>query len=393
MEEARIISEAVREHFRHHPEETLGVVAMSAEQRLQLERTIETVAKEDAVFQGWLEKDAFRHDSLFIKNLENVQGDERDVIFVSMTYGPQEPGGRVFQRFGPINSDVGWRRLNVLFTRSKKRMHIFSSMGSEDIVAGAMSKRGVQALRDFLSFCETGILHKTERETGRAPDSDFEIAVMAALRDKGFECLPQVGVAGFFIDVAVIDPGNSGRYLMGIECDGATYHSAKSARDRDRLRQMILERLGWRIRRIWSTDWFKNPHAELQPIIRELNALKTERIADYPLEAEPEADEIEETREQEAVTEEIISEEIGLMDKLVDFDRKVIRKENPDTPEKERLLRPAMIEAFLEYMPVDKSEFLEFMPLYLRESTNASEGKFLEDILEIINASAEVALK
>ena len=101
-----------------------------------------------------------------------------------------------------------------------------------------------------------------------------------------------------FIDVAVVDPGNPGRYLMGIECDGATYHSAKSARDRDRLRQTILERLGWRIRRIWSTDWFKNPHAELQPIIRELNALKTERIEDYQPEAESEADEIEEIIEE-----------------------------------------------------------------------------------------------
>jgi hypothetical protein len=121
MEEAKVISEAVREHFRHRPEESLGVVAMSAEQRLQIERAIETLAKEDPLFQAWLDKDTLRHESLFIKNLENVQGDERDVIFISMTYGPQEPGGKVAQRFGPINSDVGWRRLNVLFTRSKNQ--------------------------------------------------------------------------------------------------------------------------------------------------------------------------------------------------------------------------------------------------------------------------------
>lgn len=396
MEEAKVISEAVHEHFRHRPEESIGVVAMSAEQRFQIEGSIERLAKEDAVFHEWLEEDARRQESLFIKNLENVQGDERDVILISMTYGPQTPGGRVFQRFGPINSDVGWRRLNVLFTRSKKRMHIFSSMGSEDIVAGATAKRGVQALRDFLSFCETGILHKTERETGRAPDSDFEIAVMAALRDEGFECVPQVGVAGFFIDVAVIDPGNPGRYLMGIECDGATYHSAKSTRDRDRLRQMILVRLGWRIRRIWSTDWFKNPNAELQPIIRELNAFKTERFEDYPQEAESEADEIEEIIEEveahEAVVDKFKSEEIGLREKLIDFDREVIRNALPDTPDNHRLLRPAMLEAFLEYLPVDKSEFLEFMPSYLRQSTNSAEGKFLEEALQIINASAEESL-
>jgi superfamily I DNA and/or RNA helicase/very-short-patch-repair endonuclease len=396
MEEAKIISEAVREHFRHRSGESIGVVAMSAEQRIQLERSIETLAKEDVVFQEWLEEDARSQEPLFIKNLENVQGDERDVIFVSMTYGPQTPGGRVFQRFGPINSDVGWRRLNVLFTRSKKRMHIFSSMGSEDIIAGSASKRGVHALHDFLVFCETGILHKTEREVDRPPDSDFEIAVMAALRDEGFECVPQVGVAGFFIDVSVLDPGNPGRYLMGIECDGATYHSSKSARDRDRLRQTILERLGWRIRRIWSTDWFKNPHAELQPIIRELNALKTERVDAYQPEAEFEADEIEEAIEEfdemEAVADKLRSEDIGLKEKLIAFDRDVIRKALPDTPDNQRLLRPAMLEAFIEYMPVDKTEFLEFIPSYLRQATYSVEGKFLESVLGIISAVEEELL-
>lgn len=279
LEEARMISKAVREHFQHHFNESLGVVAMNAEQKQQIESAIEALAKDDAIFQEWLDKDAARNESLFIKNLENVQGDERDVIFISMTYGPSEPGGKVYQRFGPINSAVGGRRLNVLFTRSKKRMHIFSSMGSEDIVIGPTSKQGVQALRNFLSFCETGILYDTQLGA-RAPDSDFEIAVMEALARQGFKCIPQVGVAGFFIDVAVVDPNNPGRYLMGIECDGATYHSSKSARDRDRLRQTILERLGWRIRRIWSTDWFKNPHGELSPIIRELNALKTPVVTD-----------------------------------------------------------------------------------------------------------------
>ncbi|MBW2737395.1 MAG: DUF4011 domain-containing protein [Deltaproteobacteria bacterium] len=397
MEEAKIIFEAVREHFRHCPEESLGVVAMSAEQRLQIERTIETLAKEDVAFHAWLEKDAQKQEPLFIKNLENVQGDERDVIFISMTYGPQEPGGKVFQRFGPINSDMGWRRLNVLFTRSKKRMHIFSSMGSEDIVAGSTAKRGVKALRDFLSYCETGILHQTERETGRAPDSDFEIAVMAALREEGFDCVSQVGVAGFFIDVAVADPGNPGRYLMGIECDGATYHSAKSVRDRDRLRQTILERLGWRIRRIWSTDWFKNPHAELKPIIRELNALKTERKEDCQLEVESEVEEIEgmveKFKKQEVLTDKFISKKIGLKEKLIEFDREIVRKTLPDTPDNQRLLRPVMLEAFLEYLPYSKSEFLELMPSYLRQATNADERQFVEDVLEIINANAEVEIE
>lgn len=274
LEEARYIADAVRAHFQSNSQETLGVVAMSSEQRLQLETAIEALAKEDAIFRVRLEEDANRHEPLFIKNLENVQGDERDVIFISMTYGSQTPNGKVAQRFGPINADVGWRRLNVLFSRSRKRMYIFSSMGASDIVISPTSKRGVQSLKDFLSYCETGIFNQTQHHTGRVPDSDFEIAVMNALRKEGFECRPQVGVAGFFIDLAVLDPNNSGRYLMGIECDGASYHSAKSVRDRDRLRQMILERLGWRIHRIWSTDWFKHPQGELAPIIRELHTLK-----------------------------------------------------------------------------------------------------------------------
>ncbi len=391
LEEARVIAEAVREHFRHCPDETLGVVAMSAEQRLQIERAIETLAKEDAGFQEHLEADARGAEPLFVKNLENVQGDERDVIFISMTYGPKEPGGKVYQRFGPINSDVGWRRLNVLFTRSRKRMHVFSSMGSEDIVVGPGTKRGVVALRDFLAYCETGQLHRAARPTGRTPHSDFEVAVAQRLTAAGFECVPQVGVAGFFIDIAVKDPGNPGRYLMGIECDGATYHSAKSTRDRDRLRQAILERLGWRIRRIWSTDWYRNPQGEIEPILRELNQLKSE-----PAPAEPAADEAEEI---ETLIEQVEAEERRLEALALDggdletrlerLDREMIRPALPDTPAQRRLLRPAMIEALSQHRPTSKAEFLESIPAYLRQGTEPDEWQFLEEVFALINAYEE----
>lgn len=389
MEEARAISEAVKVHFMQRSEETLGVVAMNREQRQQIALAIEMQAKNEPGFQELLDEDALRHESLFIKNLENVQGDERDVIFISMTYGPKEPSGKVHQRFGPINSDVGWRRLNVLFTRSKKRMHIFSSMGSEDIVVSPSSKRGVHALRDFLNYCETGILHKVDRYTGRSPDSDFEISVMSLLRDVGFECIPQVGVAGYFIDVAVVDPGNPGRYLMGIECDGATYHSAKSARDRDRLRQIILERLGWRIHRIWSTDWFKNPHGELATIIRELNEIKSPIVNVEPV-IDSDADDIisilkdPETERENVDT---FSLNVGsLKAKLIQFDREVIRKKFPETPEEKQLLRTAMLEALLKVTPTSKSEFHELIPLHIREQTEPAEGMYLENVFEIINA-------
>jgi very-short-patch-repair endonuclease len=151
-------------------------------------------------------------------------------------------------------------------------MEIFSSMSFSDIMEDETSSRGVKSLRGMLHYAETRKL-QLERPSGREPDSDFEIAVSQMLSEHGFECDCQVGVSGFFIDLAVKCPQHPGRYLMGIECDGATYHSAKSARDRDRLRQEILESMGWKIRRIWSTDWFANPHKALKVIISELHLL------------------------------------------------------------------------------------------------------------------------
>jgi len=385
LEETRVIAEAVKKHFLERPNESLGVVAMNIQQRDYIDRAVETLSTDDPLFQVALEQDQNRVEKLFIKNLENVQGDERDVMFISMTYGPQEVGGRVMQRFGPINSDVGWRRLNVLFTRAKKRMHIFTSMGSQDIILSNNSKRGVKALRDFLTYAETGLLHKTYIP-GREPDSDFEIAVSEALGSEGFKCEHQVGVAGFYIDIAIVDPGNPGRYLMGIECDGASYHSAKSVRDRDRLRQAILERLGWQIRRIWSTDWYKNPQAQLQPIISELNAMKT--VAPIIFKVEPETEAIEAIVEHTEKEADQVSESTSgetLREVLRRFDHDVIWKAYPNTPKNQRLLRPAMIDALLENMPTTKWEFRENIPPYLRTATKAEEGKYLDRVLEFIN--------
>lgn len=392
MEEARVIAEAVKKHLLERSEETLGAVAMSVEQRDQIERAVEMLAKEDQLLQYALEKDQNKVEPLFIKNLENVQGDERDVIYISMTYGPQDIGGRPMQRFGPINYDSGWRRLNVLFTRARKRMHVFSSMGSEDIVLKESSKLGAKALKDFLAYAETRILHKT-RESGLEPDSDFEVAFADALRSNGFECVAQVGVAGYFIDIAVRDPGNPSRFLMGIECDGASYHSAKSVRDRDRLRQMILERLGWRIRRIWSTDWYKNPQAQLQPIIRELNVLKTEKPIITTTVELPEVVGVEamvERIEKDNVQSlEQIAGEGTLRERLLKFDLEIVRKACPNTPENERLLRPAMLDALLEHCPTSKWEFLERIPNYLRQGTSADEGRYIAQVLEIIDDASE----
>ncbi|WP_369434612.1 AAA domain-containing protein [Psychromonas sp. MME1] len=386
IEEAKVIAQAVCKHLLHRPEESIGVVAMSAKQREQIERCVEELSKDNPQFRDALAENAILEEPLFLKNLENVQGDERDVIYISCTYGPQEAGAaQMPQRFGPINSAAGGRRLNVLFTRSKKRMHVFSSMTEGHILATETSSPGVHALKSFLAYAQTGKLQQL-KHTGKQPDSDFEIAVMDALKLQGFNCVPQVGVAGYYIDLAVQDPGQPGRYLMGIECDGATYHSAKSARDRDRLRQSVLEGLGWNIKRIWSTDWFKNPQAQLKPIIELLHQLKTD-IADVQ-EQEPEIQEIEEVMTQEEhkleAVEEYVNSEQSLAEKLQQYEQLVITKANDNIPMANRLLRPAMIDALCEFTPISKNEFLEVIPSYLRSATSKDHGQYLEQVLNII---------
>ncbi|WP_211234061.1 DUF4011 domain-containing anti-phage protein Hhe [Chitinilyticum litopenaei] len=390
IEEAEIIARAIEHHLLTLPHESLGVVAMNVKQTEQIERMLDERSKDNPALRNALEACRGKDEPLFIKNLENVQGDERDVIFISFTYGPVVAGGKVPQRFGPVNSDGGWRRLNVLFTRSKKRMHVFTSFGSADVVCTGTSNRGVVALRDFLAYAETGTL-PTSKETGRQPDSDFEIAVMNMLALHGYECEPQVGAAGFFIDLAVRDPNQPGRFLMGIECDGASYHSAKSARDRDRLRQSILEQLGWRIRRIWSVDWFRNAKVQLEPILRELESLK-QSTSQEQLSIHPEEEEVASILE---VVKEV-DEQFGcagdyghgsLKTQLEEFDRIVIRKTHPSTAPGERLLRPAMIEALVEFRPTSKWEFLELIPGYLRSGTCPQEGKFLDEVFAIISGA------
>ncbi len=386
IEEAEVIATAVINQAIAHPDESLGIVAMSSKQRDQIERALDEECRKSKEAELAVERLTTMQDPLFIKNLENVQGDERDVIFISFTYGPAEVGGKVYQRFGPINADVGWRRLNVLFTRSKKRMHVFSSMRSDDVLTSENSKRGVVALKGFLQFAEKGYLDAQTIHTGKGPDSDFEVAVMDALREAGFACEPQVGVAGFFIDLAVIDPGAPGKYLMGIECDGAAYHSAKSARDRDRLRQEVLERLGWNIRRIWSTDWFSNPDEVLAPIIRELNEKRTpatEMSLVMPTEQPSDSMEELESCEFDMPLE---IKELGLKEQLRHLAKHIIAKAFPDVDDDRRLLRPAMLEALLEHQPISRSEFVERIPKYLREATDPHEAQhFLDRVLSLID--------
>ena len=258
--EARKVAAAVMEHARTTPSLTLGAVAFNLTQARRIEDELDILRWRDPS----LEASFFTQhpdEPFFVKNLENVQGDERDVILISVGYGKLS-SGVLRMNFGPLNKDGGERRLNVLITRAKRRCVVYSNFVAADVDLRRSKARGIQALKTFLKYADTGILDGP-RASGREADSPFEEAVAAALRARGHDIEHQVGSAGFFIDLAVVDPDRPGRYMLGIECDGAMYHSARSARDRDRLRQQVLEGLGWSIHRIWSTDWFRNREREL----------------------------------------------------------------------------------------------------------------------------------
>ena len=199
-------------------------------------------------------------EELFVKNLENVQGDERDFIFISMTYGPESGTSVLKQRFGPINRKQGHRRLNVLFSRARTRIGLFCSFGSADVVPTPDSSEGVHVFGSIWNTQKRGAVFPFFQ--GRCGCGQrLEIEVAERLRAGGFVIDYQVGVSGYKIDLGIRHPDHPERYLAGVECDGATYHRSKSARDRDRLREEVLNDKGWDIVRVWSTDWFDNPFA------------------------------------------------------------------------------------------------------------------------------------
>jgi very-short-patch-repair endonuclease len=272
--EAHAVVEAVRAHARENPGQSLMVATLNAVQAQLIDELLEEAEKEDEALQEYRKSHADTLEPFAVKNLENVQGDERDRIMVSITFG-RNSDGRLMQSFGPILTRGGERRLNVLFTRAKYRLDCFCSFDPADLRVTESSPRGLKVLRDYLLYAQ-GADWALGRDTGKLPDSDFEIAVGDALEVRGYEVRCQIGVAGFFIDLAVVHPDHPGRFILGIECDGATYHSTRSARDRDRLREQVLTRdFGWAIHRIWSTDWFRDPRSQVDRVVRTIERLRT----------------------------------------------------------------------------------------------------------------------
>ncbi len=273
------------------PEEkrlTLGVITFNSQQQGLILDFLDDLRRRRGDLEWFFEDD--REEPVIVKNLENIQGDERDVMLFSITFGP-DAAGKLSMAFGALNQDGGEKRLNVAVTRARQELHVFSSIRHDQIDLSRTRAIGVRHLKTFLDYAERGAIALPAAESGSLgpAENPFEAAVADSFAAKGWEVRTQIGVSGFRIDLGVVHPSRGGAYLAGIECDGATYHGSATARDRDKVRQAVLEGLGWKILRIWSTDWFRDPKTVVERLHNQLEALLAEEQA---------ASEMEESRDE-----------------------------------------------------------------------------------------------
>ncbi|MBP3879312.1 MAG: hypothetical protein J6D46_03250, partial [Lachnospiraceae bacterium] len=294
-----VVAEVVRRfHDQKLRRESIGVVTFNAKQQTLIENLLAKQFQTDPELDAWANTG---EDPLFVKNLENVQGDERDVILFSIGYGPDERG-RISMNFGPINQTGGGKRLNVAFSRARVTMTIFSSIYSTDLRVTENSPEGLVAFRDFLRFAEGHDLHA---ESGEAADAGYAAAgilqsICTAITEQGFECVPMVGHSDFHVDIAVVDPYDPAKYLMGILLDGDGYRQTKNTRDREVAQIGVLKNLGWELYRVWAIDWWDNREKVLRKLISRLEELRAESQKKHEAEAAKTAEQAAATARREA---------------------------------------------------------------------------------------------
>ena len=262
---------------------SIGVVTFNSEQQTLIEDLLDKERSANPSLEWAFAQEGT--EPVFVKNLETVQGDERDVILFSVTYAPDQ-SDHMTMNFGPLNRDGGERRLNVAITRARSEMLVFSTLTPDRIELSRTQARAVADLKHFLEYAERGPVALGAAVHGPQGDFDspFEVAVAHALRQRGWDLHPQVGVSAYRIDLGVVHPDLPGTYLAGVECDGAMYHSSAFARERDKIRQQVLEGLGWVLFRVWSTEWWTNKGKALyvlhEALVALLEADRARRSAD-----------------------------------------------------------------------------------------------------------------
>lgn len=272
--EAVEVIELIKQHTKTHSDESLGVITFGIKHLEKLEMALALARREDKQLDAWLEDES--RERFFMKNLERVQGDERDAIIISTGYG-KDDNGKMNLRWGPLTSVEGRRRLNVAISRAKRRMTLVSNFTIADLSDLKINDgTGVELYKKFLDYVSNdGASYQNASST--IPLNSFELDIKRRLEAEGLKLVAQFGVCNYRIDFAVRDPKNPDNFILAIEADGASYHSGHIARERDRLRQMLLEDRGWTFHRIWSTDWFSNPDREVERVLEAYqNALNGE---------------------------------------------------------------------------------------------------------------------
>ena len=274
---------------------SIGIVTFNAEQQKLIEDMLDQERSADLSLDRFWQKSEVA-EPVFVKNLENVQGDEREVIIFSCAAGP-DATGRISVQISSLNSEGGHRRLNVAITRARREMIVFCSMSPEQIDLGRTNARGVVDFKHFLEYAKHGARAIAEAFslTGRGTESPFEDAVKRALEARNWTVHPQLGVSYFRVDLGVVHPDKPGVYLCGVEADGAQFHRSATARDRDKLRQAALESLGWRILRIWSTEWWLDSNAAVEKVHQRLLSMLEQDRAAAQQQPEPQPDALIET--------------------------------------------------------------------------------------------------
>ena len=263
-DEVERVVDLVLHHARNRPSETLGVIAFGQHHANNIEDFLHKRLGDlgDSSLDQFFSET--NEERFFVKNIERVQGDERDTIILSLGYH-KDVNGNLPLRFGPLNQEGGERRLNVAVSRARSRLMLVSSFSHHDIAPGRTDAKGVELLRQYLEYAASGG-EELGAETSDVPLNPFELSVQEGLERRGIPVAAQYGVSGYRIDFACAHPDEPGRMVLAVEADGASYHSSATARDRDRLRQQVLEDKGWRFHRIWSTEWFRNRELELDKV-------------------------------------------------------------------------------------------------------------------------------
>ena len=359
--EAEDVAEEIFNHFEKYGDtKSLGVGTFSVAQKNAILEALEVKRKERPEFEPLFSEN--KEERFFVKNLETIQGDERDVILISVGYGYDEDR-KMSLNFGPLNQDGGERRLNVLITRAREKCVVFSNFKAYDMKLTANPPYGVKSLREFLEYAEN--LTLGTQQGGEYTNEPFEDAIASYLEENGYTVDRQIGCAGFRVDLAIVDDENPGKYILGITTDGKMYSSSKVARDRDRLREQVLKGLGWKLYHLWSTDWYRNRDLGRKKLlefveksIRQTRAEEKRRsekekeLAEKRrLEAEKKAEELRIAREREEAERKMKEEQSGDEVNIEDIgpsDFVEVEKADDDVLEKP-----------IDVSEIDPSEFFE----------------------------------